>query len=275
MPYPGIIVKVSCSFLRGPVAEMKGRFVWYELSTTDPAAAGAFYSKVVGWNVEKSAMPGMDYWMAKAGDADIAGIMVQPEGARSMGAPPMWLGYVAVENIDAAAGVVTASGGRVYMQPMDIPGVGRFAVAADPDNAVIALFSTTNPGHDEPHSQEALGHVGWHELHAGNLDADFAFYTKLFGWEKKDAMDMGEMGPYQMFGTADHTLGGMMTNPPGSPAPPHWNYYFNVASIDKAAEVVAARGGQVVMGPEEVPGGMFIIAGIDPQGAAFALIGPK
>ena len=186
----------------------------------------------------------------------------------------MWFGYVAVASVDASTAAVTAQGGQVYFQPTDIPGVGRFAVVADPQGAAFALFQGTGGG-DQPHDQESLGHVGWHELHAGNLEAAMAFYGTLFGWERKDAMDMGEMGPYQMFGIAGHTLGGMMKNPADSPAPPHWNYYFNVASIDKAVEAVKAAGGRVVMGSQEVPGGQFIIAGIDPQGAAFALLGGK
>jgi predicted enzyme related to lactoylglutathione lyase len=39
-------------------------------------------------------------------------------------------------------------------------------------------------------------------------------------------------------------------------------------------ERVKAHGGQVVMGPHEVPGGSWIVQGLDPQGAGFALVSP-
>ena len=116
--------------------------------------------------------------------------------------------------------------------------------------------------------------MGWHELYASDHAAVFDFYAGLFGWEKKDALDMGEMGVYQMFGTADVTLGGMMTKPPMIPVA-HWNYYFNVGNIDQAGERVQSAGGQIVQGPMEVPGGSFIVMGVDPQGAHFSLVGSR
>ncbi len=116
--------------------------------------------------------------------------------------------------------------------------------------------------------------MGWHELYASDAASDFDFYAGLFGWQKKDSMDMGEMGVYQVFGTADTTLGGMMNKPPMVPVA-NWHYYFNVGNIDQAAERVRSAGGQVVLGPQEVPGGSFILMGVDPQGALFALLGSR
>jgi predicted enzyme related to lactoylglutathione lyase len=90
---------------------------------------------------------------------------------------------------------------------------------------------------------------------------------------KKDSMDMGPGGSYDMFGVGDVTLGGMMNKMPELPVPA-WGYYFNVGNINEAAERVRAGGGQVVNGPMEVPGGgQWILQGVDPQGAHFALLG--
>jgi predicted enzyme related to lactoylglutathione lyase len=256
------------------MSDSKGRFVWYELMTTDPAAAREFYGKVVGWQAKDAAMPEMQYTMFHAGDTPVAGLMALPEEARKMGAPPHWMGYVGVENVDAATTKVTAKGGSVRVPPTDIPNMGRFAVVADPHGAGIALYQGTTPENEMPASQEGPGHVGWHELYAGELGAAHEFYSELFGWQKKDAMDMGEMGVYQMFGAGDTTLGGMMTKTPETPVP-YWNYYFNVGNIDEAAERVKAAGGQIMFGPSEVPGGGYIIMGLDPQGAAFSLVGKR
>ena len=256
------------------MSDANGRFVWYELMTTDLAAARAFYSQVVGWNAVDAQMPGADYWMFTAGEKPVAGLMNLPEDARKMGTPPSWIGYVQVADVDATAAKVTASGGIVHVPPTDIPNIGRFSIVADPYGAALGLFKSANPEEDQLPSPEERGRVGWHELYAGDLASAFEFYSGLFGWQKKDAMDMGEMGIYQIFGTADTTLGGMMTKSPMEPVP-HWNYYFNVGNIDEAAERVKSAGGQVVFGPDPVPGGAFILMATDPQGAVFALFGSR
>ena len=90
-------------------------------------------------------------------------------------------------------------------------------------------------------------------------------------------MDMGPMGTYQLFGApgaaSDMAVGGIMTKPAAIPMP-HWGFYFVVPEIHAAIERVKAGGGQVVHGPMEVPGGAWIIQGLDPQGVSFALVAP-
>ena len=53
--------------------------------------------------------------------------------------------------------------------------------------------------------------------------------------------------------------------------PPHWGLYFRVTDVHAGAERIKANGGQVLNGPMEVPGGDWIVNGMDPQGAAFSL----
>ena len=257
------------------MADFKGRFVWYELMSNDLAAARAFYGQVVGWGATDSQMPNMTYWLFTQGEEQVAGLMDIPPEARAMGAPPSWLGYIAVDDVDAASAAVAAAGGSVLHPTTEIPNMLRFTVVADPGGAVFGLLQglDPNPPQELP-SQEAPGRVGWHELYAGDGAAAFDFYSRVFGWEKKDTMDMGEMGVYQMFGLGDVTLGGMMTKPPEMPMAV-WGYYFNVGSVEQAAERVRAAGGQVIQGPMEVPGGQFILQGVDPQGAHFALVGSR
>jgi predicted enzyme related to lactoylglutathione lyase len=256
------------------MAAETGRFVWYELMTTDIEAAKAFYTKVVGWGVQDSQMPGMQYWMYTMGDAQLAGLMDLPQEARQMGTPPSWIGYVLVENVDTSAELATQNGGRVYVPGTDIPGVGRFAIVADPAGAALGLLQSANPEQDMLPDQRAPGRVGWHELYGDDPSTGFDFYAKLFGWQKQESMDMGDMGAYQIFGKGEGQLGGMMRKPPMVPVS-YWAYYFNVGNIDEAAERVKSAGGQILNGPMDVPGGGWIVQGMDPQGAAFALFGTK
>ncbi|QQS12969.1 MAG: VOC family protein [Rhodospirillales bacterium] len=250
-----------------------GRFVWFELMTTDQAAAKAFYAAVVGWGAMDAPMPGMTYTMFTAGGTPIGGLMDLPEDARKAGAPPSWSGYVAVDDVDAAAAKAASLGGAVHVPPTDIPEVGRFAVVADPHGAALAMIKLSSPDQPPPPPGTA-GRVGWHELLAGDRETAFAFYAAMFGWTKADAIDMGEMGIYQLFAAGGEVIGGMFTKPPMIPVP-FWLYYVNTGDIDAAAKRVGEAGGKIMMGPMEVPGGDWIVQGMDPQGAAFALVGKR
>jgi hypothetical protein len=247
-------------------------FVWYELMTTDLHAAQAFYADVVGWNTQDSGMPGMRYTRMLADSTPVAGAMTLPQEVCDTGGRPGWMGYIGVPDADAAVEKLTQAGGKVHRPPADIPGIGRFAVVADPQGATFALFQP-HGGAQEPASPMSPGHVGWHELYAGDGAEAFAFYSGQFGWSKGDAMDMGPMGVYQLFQAGGLPIGGMMTKPPAIPQP-YWGFYFTVPEINAAVDRVKSGGGQVLNGPMEVPGGAWIIQGLDPQGAAFALVAP-
>ena len=251
-----------------------GTFVWYELMTTDAQAAERFYAEVVGWTMRDSGMPGMRYTLASAGEAMIGGIMGFPPEGCPPGAQPGWLGYIAVDDVDAYAGRVKAAGGAILRDPDDIPGVGRFAVAADPYGAPFVLFRPTSTEAPPRPAPGSPGTIGWHELNAGDGPSAFAFYAGLFGWQKDQAMDMGPMGTYQLFKADAEAIGAVMTKPPEIPAP-FWLFYFAVDAIDAAQARVTGNGGEVLNGPMEVPGGAWIIQCRDPQGAMFALVAPK
>ena len=155
------------------------------------------------------------------------------------------------------------------MAATDVPTVGRFAVLSDPQGALFAIFtaSGTTPGHE---GSPAVGEFSWHELATHDQPAAFRFYEMLFGWTKTNAMDMGEMGTYQMYGRGDVELGGMFNKPAEMPGPPAWTHYIMVDDINSAAEATKAGGGQILNGPMEVPGGDMIFQAMDPQGAMFA-----
>ncbi len=249
------------------------KFVWYELMTTDTAAAATFYESVVGWTSKDAGMGGdMPYTLFSAGDAQVAGLMGRPPELAAMGVPPSWSGYVGADDVDAMAARVLAAGGKVLRPADDIPGVGRFAVVADPQGASFMLFKGNGEAPPEP-APGTPGTIGWHELSALDWPKAFDFYASLFGWTKADAVDMGPMGTYQLFAIDGVPCGGVMNKMEEQPAP-MWLYYFNVADIHAAAERIKAGGGRIIHGPAEVPGGSIIVNGIDPQGAPFAVVQP-
>ncbi len=250
----------------------RGKFVWYDVMTNDTKPASDFYKAVVGWSAAEFPMAdGTDYTVFSQGDTMVGGLMKIPPDASAMGAKPCWSGYIAVDDVDADAKRIAAAGGKIMRPPTDIPNVGRFAVATDPGGAMFLIFK---PGTDETpagHAPMAPGFIGWHELYADNPDREWDFYSKLFGWTKARSMDMGEMGVYQTFAVNDVETGGMMKRPPQVPVP-LWNYYLGVDSVVAAMGRVTQHGGKVLMGPQEVPGGAWIVQALDPQGAFFSLI---
>jgi predicted enzyme related to lactoylglutathione lyase len=251
----------------------KGRFVWYDLLTTDPDQAVNFYTKVVDWGTTQwgdgaEGMPPYTMWTAN--NAPLGGVMPLPEEAKKMGAPPHWLPYIGTPDTDATAARAQQLGGRLLNGPMDIPTVGRFAVLQDPQGAVFAVFTAEGdaPGHE---GEPKVGEFSWNELTTTDYEGAFKFYSELFGWEKDTAMDMGPQGIYQMYKRNGQMLGGMMNKPAEMPGPPAWLCYTRVADVAESVAEAKRNGGQILLEPMEVPGGDMIAVGMDPQGAAFAL----
>lgn len=251
-----------------------GAFIWYELLTTDPAAAAEFYGSVVGWRCRDSGQPDADYRLFGSGDTDVAGMMALPPGAAAMGTRATWLGYVGVDDVDASVTRIKAAGGAVHMPAQDIPGVGRFAMVADPQGLVFYVMRGSVDAESTSFSPDTIGRCGWNELATPDLAGALEFYTSQFGWVKGDTMSMGDMGDYQLVQHGDTPIGALMPRPPAGP-PAGWNFYFRVADIAAAARRINAAGGQVLHGPADVPGDDQIVAALDPQGVAFALVGRK
>jgi len=248
----------------------RGRFVWHDLMTTNPVQAVEFYSKVIGWGTAEWQGP-VPYTMWTNNTVPIGGIMQLPKDAD---APPHWLAYISSPDVDATVKQAVNLGAKTLVAPQDIPSVGRFAVLHDPQGASFAVF-TRAPRSQGAEAAPAPGEFSWHELATHDQPAAFRFYEALFGWHKTSAMDMGEMGVYQMYGRHDTPLGGMYNRPAQMPGPPAWLHYVMVDDVPRAVEATKANGGQIVNGPLEVPGGDWIATGTDPQGAMFAVHAKK
>jgi predicted enzyme related to lactoylglutathione lyase len=250
-----------------------GSFIWYELLTDDPDAAAAFYGDVIGWTAASAGQGGMDYRIFSAGGVGVAGHMKLPDGAAEAGMRPGWLGYIGVDDVDSAAEGIIGAGGSVQMPATDIEGVGRIAMAADPQGVPFYVMRGASDEASTAFDAVKAGHCSWNELSTPDQAGALAFYTGQFGWEKGDVMPMGEMGGYQFIHHGGGMIGAIMTSPPGQP--PGWQFAFGVRDIDEAAERIAAAGGTVRHGPIEVPGGDRVVMATDPQGARFMAVGPR
>lgn len=248
-------------------ASTAGRFVWYDLLTTDSEAAKAFYTAAVGWTVRPFGAEASGYAVWLAGDVQIGGVMQYPP------APPHWMAHISVDDVDAAAARAEALGGRIQSPPADIPNVGRFAIIADPQGASFSLFRSSGEA-AVPDGQQ-VGAVRWRELHGTDYDSGWTFYRELFGWKEATTYDTGESGTYRTFRHADDPddvqLGGMFDAAGRESKPPHWLFYVNVESMEGALARIRENGGRLLEGPMPVPGGGQSAHCMDPQGARFAI----
>ena len=246
-----------------------GRFVWQELITEDTASAGTFYSKVVGWQSQPSAVD-KSYTQFGIGSSYYAGMMHIPDEARASGAKPQWTPYIGAADIEATVAAAERLGGTVKRTALDIPTVGRFAILGDPQGAVFAVFKPLTEGTPLP-ATPPRGSFSWMELATSNYEAAFDFYSKLFGWQALHRMDMGPQGVYLIFGSDGVQHGGIYKLNQERSSRPYWLPYAEVASADSAATAATGAGGKVIVGPLEVPGGGRIAQVIDPSGAMFAV----
>lgn len=252
------------------------RFSWYELMCKDVPAALAFYGEVFGWTAKDSGVPGAGYSVISAQGTALGGALTLTDEMCTAGAQPGWLGYIGVPDVAAKEAELVAAGGSIVRPMVEIPGMIRFTIVADPHGAVFVIYRGLVSDDDMPGlPQGTLGGVDWRELHAGDGEAAWAFYSKLFGWSKGElAMDMGPLGVYQTWTVGGPAVGGMMTKMPQTPAP-FWLFYVAVDGIEAAIERVKRGGGTVIHGPSDVPDGSVIAQCIDPQGAMFAMVSRK
>jgi uncharacterized protein len=248
-------------------AEIRGRFVWHELMTTDTDAASDFYSEVVPWKAEDSGMPSYSLWMS--GKYRSGGLMALPEDESAT--PPHWIIYIGTPDVDETVAAAEKLGGKILKPAADIPNVGRFAVLSDPQGAAFAVFTPASSSDGGMSPGGDVGDFTWHELATTDPGSAFDFYAELFGWTKGAAHDMGEMGVYQLVSHGGQDVGGIYKARDNS-TPPSWLSYVRVDDAAKAASAAKSAGGRILNGPIEVPGGSWIVMMLDPQGGAFAVV---
>ncbi len=245
-----------------------GTFSWTDLGTTDVTGAKAFYGGLFGWEAED--MPIGDagfYTMFQLGGKNVAATHEQQREQRAQGVLPNWLSYVSVDDIEARAAKAKALGGTLVLEPIDVFDSGRMALLADPEGAMLGLWSPEQ--HIGAQLVNEPGTLGWNELATRDVAAAKRFYSGLFDWGTEE-QDMG-VGPYTVVKVGDQMNGGMlqMTEEWGE-MPAHWMVYFGVADADASAARVAELGGQVRVPVTEIAIGRFAVVS-DPQGAVFTI----
>jgi predicted enzyme related to lactoylglutathione lyase len=179
-----------------------GKFVWFELVTTDRAKSEAFYGEVLGWKTAAMPMGDHSYTLINNGATAVGGL-VAAQGKE----PSHWISYVAVPDVDQALAKVKAAGGKTTGPAIDVPTVGRMAEIADPQGAALYVF--TPSGAEQP-PQQVAGAFFWNELWTSDPAAALRFYEGVVGYGHTDK-DMGPRGTYHVLTQGDRQLAGIMT----------------------------------------------------------------
>jgi predicted enzyme related to lactoylglutathione lyase len=240
-----------------------------DIAVADPDAAKAFYAPIFDWSYVDTGPDFGNYQIAQVRGRSAAAIgPLQSEDQHSA-----WTVYLASDDVDATAKLVTESGGSIIAEPFDIPGSGRMCIAADPQGAVFGVWQANGMIGAEAYGEP--GTLVWTDVRTSDPDAARRFYAAVFGYRYEPVE--GAPPDYLIIrfdgardGEAVGGVGGMMGAPEGTP--PHWIATFTVSDADKAADTARQGGGRTLSEPMDTPyGRMALLA--DPVGAPFFVIG--
>jgi predicted enzyme related to lactoylglutathione lyase len=235
-----------------------GRIVWHDLVAADVDQATAFYSTLLGWEVDVWRPAEGTYPLIRAGGQEHGGFV------RLVGVPPHWHGSVLVADAAAATSLADELGGRIIRPATDLPGAGRFAVIGDPQGAVFAVFEALEP------TTAPSGAFAWDELRATDLEEAKRFYGELFGWSSAE-MDVGKRGTYSLFQHRQRNVAGLVSKPDEAPGA-HWLTYLATDDVDAAVEWAGVLGATTIMAPNDALAVGRIAILKDPLGAIFGLL---
>lgn len=242
---------------------------WIDLSAPDLTAAKEFYGAVFGWSFVDTGAEFGHYQICQVDGRAAAAIgPLQAEGQ-----PSAWTAYLASEDADGTAKLISDNGGTVLVEPMEIPGSGRMCIAQDPQGAVFGVWQAAGMHGAEVYAEP--GSLVWTDIRLPDPDAGRTFYASVFDY-RYEPID-GAPPDYTTIhfdaardGEPVGGIGAMTGAPEGTPA--HWLAYFLVSDADAAAASATKAGGTILAEPIDTPYGRMV--GItDPNGAAFFVVG--
>ena len=248
-------------------AAAQGRFVWHDLMATDAPAAREFYCGLFGWGVDEIDVGGLPVMLLSNAQRNIGTIVGAPAEVA-----PHWVPYLAVGDVDDTCQRVGQLGGQLSTAATSVAGLGRFAVATDPQGAAFAaLKRPTDAGPPPDSSRPSPGDFCWDELHTADPQAAGAFYADLLGWSL-EAVPMEQ--PYWMASNSGLPVAGLIGQPPDPATRPFWLPYIAVEDVDASAARAVALGGTMLTFPADIPQmGRFAVLSESFGGAVRALPG--
>ena len=217
-----------------------GKFIWHDLLTPDPLSAGKFYEELFGWQIDYQGK----YAVVRHGGKLIAGILqVDPPDGSTMGG--VWIPSVSVADVDAAASLVTANGGKIVKGPVDMGQRGRAVLISDSQRADLVLLNAK--GGDPADAEAAIGDWLWDEVWTHDPDSTREFYQSVLGY---DEVMLGD--EYEVFMHDGEWRAGVRHLHDDKEGM-RWVPVVRVVDPDATAQRVSELGGVVWVAPDEAP----------------------
>jgi predicted enzyme related to lactoylglutathione lyase len=245
---------------------------WDELHSKDRDKAEAFYNTLFGWTstpVEMS--PEYTYHLLNRADNGQMFAGSHQQGDDEKDVPSHWLTFIGTSDVDKATAKASELGATIIMQPMDIPGTGRFSLFLDPQGAAVGAL-TYSDGGSAPDRGEGPGCIVWHELISSDPEASGNFYTGVFGYETR-VQDMGELKA-KVFLQGEEMWANILPKP-APEAPDAWVFYVEVKDAQETIDLAKKAGGAVIVEPMPIPPIGDIAWLADPTGAVFGILQPS
>lgn len=250
----------------GAQPQLPGKFVWYDLFTTDLAAVEVFYHDLFGWEFAAPGFIGGKVKTIKLNGAAIANA-VEINLAVDKPRESRWLGYMSVVDVNQTARSVKAAGGTIHTPPKELPDRGRIAVCLDSQGAVFAILQSTT---GDPSDADLIRHqlVG-SELWTHDLDAALTFYHTVNGYtELPVALKNG--GTYSLLAVDGRPRAGL-TKILWDDVKPNWIPYVVVEDVADIVEKAEKLGGRLLLG-QRIKGSRDAVAILsDPAGGIFGV----
>lgn len=223
--------------------QIPGKFVWFDLATSDTEASQKFYRDVFGWEIQHMRGTPDRYAVIRNEGKAIGGMFGQkvPEGA-ARGA--RWLPFASVANMDRAIGMMTAGGGQVLVPSTQVPGRGTHALLRDSQGAIIGLLQSSTG--DPPDVPVATGNFFWVDLYARDPAAAARAYKEL-GFEITPDEVSGDSR--LLLSAKGYARAGIVKLPPEG-REPGWLAYVQVDDVPATLARVRAAGGTVLREPD-------------------------
>lgn len=240
-----------------------GKFVWFDLLSTDMTACENFYEALFGWNFQRT----------NDSNARVKTIFHQSTpignmiGRESSPGDSQWLSYMSSEDVDATLHLADANGGSTYREARDMPNRGRTGLALDPQGAAFAVL--TSPSGDPIDVGFRPDMWMGAELWTTNVKGAAKFYQEIAGYDIEH-VEVHEKVEYWMLKKNGKPRAGIVSIP-WKGMKPEWVPYIAVASVTAVVEKVEALGGTILIAPDmSVKEGRLAMIS-DPSGAVFGI----
>ncbi|WP_455207005.1 VOC family protein [Kaarinaea lacus] len=247
--------------------QLTGKFIWFDLATTEFEKQKAFYGAVFGWTFRSIGNTSDDYTLTVNGDHNVAGMFdVKPKEGAKVGA--LWIGLMSTDDPVKAVATVEQAGGAVHTPPTTLAQRGTYALLRDPEGALFGVMKSDSG--DPPDETAQIGDFLWMDLFANQPMKAGQFYQQLAGYE----LSKGEAkeGVERIILASHGKYRAGIVPLPEDANRAGWLPYVRVADVNETLKKVTDAGGYIMVAPDEdlLDGNLAIFS--DPQGGVLGIV---